>query len=102
LLLYTPHTTAFKEWEIEVTADIQPCGKGFAERASLKKHLRTHSGKKPFPCPVAGCIMAFSTSNNMNRHRLIHDVVKPFVCNFAECGKAFVREKLLTRFVLQV
>ncbi|KAK2464276.1 hypothetical protein APHAL10511_003733 [Amanita phalloides] len=36
------------------------CGKGFNRPSSLKIHLNSHTGEKPFVCPVENCRRGFS------------------------------------------
>ncbi|KAF8894072.1 hypothetical protein BD779DRAFT_1385819, partial [Infundibulicybe gibba] len=44
------------------------CGKGFNRPSSLKIHLNSHTGEKPFICPVESCGRSFSVLSNMRRH----------------------------------
>ncbi len=44
------------------------CSKAFSRPSSLKIHSHSHSGEKPFKCPLAGCGKAFSVRSNMKRH----------------------------------
>ncbi|KFX88928.1 hypothetical protein O988_08831, partial [Pseudogymnoascus sp. VKM F-3808] len=44
------------------------CDKEFARPSSLKIHSRSHTGEKPFRCPVRGCAKKFSVGSNMKRH----------------------------------
>ncbi|KAJ6587158.1 hypothetical protein DFH09DRAFT_1142769 [Mycena vulgaris] len=48
------------------------CGKGFSRPSSLKIHLNSHTGEKPFVCPVDGCGRSFSVLSNMRRHARVH------------------------------
>ncbi|KAI5120751.1 hypothetical protein M0805_007825 [Coniferiporia weirii] len=48
------------------------CGKRFNRPSSLKIHLNTHTGAKPFVCPFPGCGRSFNVSSNMRRHHRNH------------------------------
>lgn len=50
------------------------CGKGFSRPSSLKIHLNSHTGEKPFICPVESCGRSFSVLSNMRRHARVHNV----------------------------
>ena len=44
----------------------EECGKRFADSGNFAKHMRVHTGKKPYECGVCG--MKFAESGNRNRH----------------------------------
>ncbi|KAF5370564.1 hypothetical protein D9758_001888 [Tetrapyrgos nigripes] len=48
------------------------CKKGFNRPSSLKIHLNSHTGERPFVCPVEGCGRSFSVLSNMRRHARVH------------------------------
>ncbi|EPQ57547.1 hypothetical protein GLOTRDRAFT_127898 [Gloeophyllum trabeum ATCC 11539] len=48
------------------------CHKGFNRPSSLKIHINSHTGEKPFMCPYEGCGRTFSVLSNMRRHARVH------------------------------
>ncbi|KAL9557376.1 hypothetical protein MBANPS3_001400 [Mucor bainieri] len=48
------------------------CNKRFTRPSSLTTHIYSHTGEKPFKCPVAGCGRNFSVVSNLRRHAKIH------------------------------
>ncbi|KAL5598957.1 hypothetical protein BROUX41_003724 [Berkeleyomyces rouxiae] len=44
------------------------CSKAFSRPSSLRIHMHSHTGEKPFKCAHPGCGKAFSVRSNMKRH----------------------------------
>jgi hypothetical protein len=65
------------------------CGKSFVKPSALSRHMRSHTGARPFACNFTGCKLKFAEKGNLKRHLNMHLGVKPFVCK--ECTMKFAR-----------
>ncbi|XP_074647917.1 uncharacterized protein LOC141903614 [Tubulanus polymorphus] len=73
------------------------CFKGFKEMAIRRAHMLTHSYVRNFPCPYENCDHSFKTKGSLKRHIRRHTGERPFKCrecgrSFRESG-ALLRHK---------
>ncbi|BGP49243.1 hypothetical protein JCM10450v2_005126 [Rhodotorula kratochvilovae] len=55
--------------------EIDGCGKTFGRPSARDTHMRSHSGDKPFECPIPSCLRKFSVFSNLKRHMIVHPTV---------------------------
>ncbi|XP_028658807.1 early growth response protein 1-B [Erpetoichthys calabaricus] len=63
------------------------CERRFSRSDELNRHLRIHTGHKPFQCRI--CLRSFSRSDHLTTHTRTHTGEKPFSCDV--CGRRFAR-----------
>ncbi|KAG7484596.1 hypothetical protein MATL_G00051490 [Megalops atlanticus] len=66
---------------------METCDRRFSRSDELTRHIRIHTGQKPFQCRI--CMRNFSRSDHLTTHIRTHTGEKPFACDV--CGRKFAR-----------
>ena len=69
------------------------CFKKFADKISLRNHITIHTGEKPWECHI--CKKRFRLQNTCVNHVRCHTGEKPYKCHFKGCNKAYKTRTML-------
>ncbi|KAM5310285.1 PR domain zinc finger protein 5 isoform 1-T1 [Glossophaga mutica] len=70
--------------------ECQECVKKFISANQLKRHMITHSEKRPYKCEI--CNKSFKRLDQVGAHKVIHSEDKPYKCKL--CGKGFAHRNV--------
>ncbi|XP_053559578.1 PR domain zinc finger protein 5 [Bombina bombina] len=70
--------------------ECQDCDKKLISANQLRRHMITHSEKRPYTCEV--CCKSFKRLYQVTAHKIIHSEDKPYQCKL--CGKGFAHRNV--------
>ncbi|KAH9383041.1 hypothetical protein HPB48_023763 [Haemaphysalis longicornis] len=82
--------------EEEARIQCPHCDYNCRNRAYLRRHIRVHTGERPYHCTF--CPSKFKDRSNLNRHRRCHTGERPYECS--HCGARFNQTSSLKTHVL--
>ncbi|KAL2099621.1 hypothetical protein ACEWY4_004015 [Coilia grayii] len=92
--LSASHLGVFPPWQLEEERKLKPkasqqcpiCSKVIQGAGKLPRHMRTHTGEKPYMCTI--CEVRFTRQDKLKIHMRKHTGERPYIC--LHCNSKFV------------
>ena len=78
----------------EPSHQCEVCQKSFYIKAVLDRHMRTHTGEKPYVCSI--CDKRFPRKDTLQRHQATHSDERKFKCTICPNGRSFKTKSQLS------
>ncbi|XP_060067326.1 zinc finger protein 91-like [Ylistrum balloti] len=88
-----PEDVASYKWSVHVC---EVCNKMFGEKQDHERHMRTHTGEKPYSCEI--CEKTFADKSNLRSHIRNHNGDRSKKCQI--CGKGFMFNRDLKKHMV--